>query len=106
MQPLTKPLFVFDGTCGFCRKWVARWRRATGDRVDYAPFQAAASRFPEIPLERFRRSVVLIEPDGRAFEAAEAVFRSLAHASRGGLPLWLYRHVPGFAGASERCYRL
>ena len=105
MQPLTKPLFVFDGTCGFCRKWVARWRRATGDRVDYAPFQEAAARFPEIPPERFAAAAQLIEPGGRRSEGAEAVFRSLAQAPGRGWPLWLYDHVPGFAAVSDWCYR-
>ena len=60
-----RPVIVFDGDCGFCRVWIERWRRVTGDRVEYAPFQEVAARFPEIPLERFRRSVQLLEPDGR-----------------------------------------
>jgi len=101
-----KPLLVFDGDCGFCRSWIARWRQATGDRVDYAPYQQVASRFPEIPPERFAAAVQLIEPDGGRAQAAEAVFRSLACAPGRPWPLWLYRHFPGFAAASEWCYRL
>src|SRR5439155_3256983 len=77
-----------------------------GDRVDYAPYQQVASRFPEIPPERFAAAVQLIEPDGGRAQAAEAVFRFLACAPGRRWPLWLYRHFPGFAAASEWCYRL
>jgi hypothetical protein len=32
-----------------------RWQQMTGDRVEYAPYQAAAPLFPTIPLQRFQR---------------------------------------------------
>jgi predicted DCC family thiol-disulfide oxidoreductase YuxK len=101
-----RPLLVFDGDCGFCRSWIARWQRVTGERVAYAPYQEVASSYPDIPRERFAHAVQLIEPDGRQSEAAKAVFRSLAYADRGAVPLWLYEHIPGFAPASEWAYRL
>ncbi len=47
----------------------------------------------------------LILPDGRVFEAAEAVFQTLAIADH-RFGLWLYRHGPGFKFASETLYRL
>ena len=100
-----KPLLIYDGECGFCRAWIARLRRATGERVEYAPFQEAAARFPEIPRQRFADSVQLLEPDGRWSQGAEAVFRSLAYAPGRGWLLWFYRRAPGFAPASEACYR-
>ncbi len=106
MEPPRTPLLIWDGDCGFCRAWIARWKRATGERVEYAPYQEVASRFPEIPVEQFKQAVQLIEPDGRWSQGAEAVFRSLAYAPGGGWLLWLYRKVPGFAGASEWCYRI
>ncbi len=102
----SKPLLIYDGDCGFCRRWIARWERATGDRVDYAPYQEAASGFPKIPRERFAEAVQLVEPDGQWSRGAEAVFRALAYAPGRGAGLWFYDHVPGFAGASEGCYRL
>jgi len=101
-----RPLLIYDGECEFCRYSIARWRRVTGDRVDYAPYQEIAARFPEIPTERFAESVHLIEPDGRWSWGAEAVFRALASVPGRGGSLWLYRHVPGFATASEWCYRV
>jgi predicted DCC family thiol-disulfide oxidoreductase YuxK len=101
-----KPLLIYDGECSFCRAWIARWRRVIGDRIDYAPYQDAAARVPTIPRERFAHAVHLIEPDGRHSQGAEAVFRSLAQAPGHGWPLGLYRSLPGFAAASEWCYRI
>ena len=103
--PPEKPLMIFDGDCGFCRRWIERWKLWTGGRVDYAPSQEAGTRFPEIPQEEFRRSVQLVTPDGRVFDGAEAVFRSLAFAPRGGALLAAYKAVPGFAAATELAYR-
>ena len=102
----TKPLMVWDGDCGFCRAWITRWRSITGDRVDYAPYQAVAPLYPTIPVERFRRSVHLIEPGDRLSTGAQAVFRSLAYAPGHAWPLWLYRHLPFFGAVSEAVYWL
>ncbi|HLI30874.1 MAG TPA: lipase maturation factor family protein [Terriglobia bacterium] len=103
---LPKPLLIYDGDCSFCRFSVDYWRKLTGDRVDYAPFQQAAANFPQIPAEQFRQAVKLIQPDGSASNAAEAVFRVLACAPGYAWLLWLYLRMPGFASASELAYRL
>src|SRR5262245_5696036 len=98
-----RPLLVYDGECGFCRRWIERARRRTADRVDYRPFQVAAAPVPgpapgseggppadprvQFPIDAdFRRSVYLFEPRaagapgaGRVTRAAEAAFRTLSH---------------------------
>ncbi len=56
-RPPERPLGVFDGDCGFCRLWIARWKARTGPKVDYAPSQEVAERFPEIPKEQFARGI-------------------------------------------------
>ncbi len=107
-NPPARPLLVFDGDCGFCRTWVARWRRRLGDQVDYEPFQAVGARFPTIQRSRFRRAVQLILPDGEVFEGAEAVFRTMALApGRPGSRRWLaaYHGVPGAGPVFEWGYR-
>jgi predicted DCC family thiol-disulfide oxidoreductase YuxK len=106
-SPPERPLIVFDGDCGFCRFWIARWRHGTDKTVDYQPFQHPdiSRRFPDIPRERFAHAVQLIETDGRVSEAAEAVFRLLALGRRRA-PLWAYEHVPLVALVSEHAYRV
>src|SRR5216684_2924785 len=101
-----RPLMVWDGDCGFCRQWIARWQQITGDRVEYAPYQQVADRCPEIPREQFAQAVHLRAADGTWARGAEAVFAALALAPGSGAWAWLYDHVPPFAAASERAYRL
>jgi lipase maturation factor 1 len=96
-NPPAKPLLVFDGDCGFCRRWIERWRVRTGDRIEYRPFQEVHD-FPEIPRGDFAEAVHLIERDGAVYRGAEAVFRSL------GRQRWY--SVPGVAPVSEWAYRL
>src|SRR5262245_30028182 len=95
-SPPAKSLMIFDGQCGFCRRWIERWKSKTGDRIHYRPCQEI-HELPEIPRGRFEESVYLIEPDGAVYSGAEAVLRSLGRQS------W-YR-LPGVAAISERAYR-
>ncbi|MCU0783253.1 MAG: DUF393 domain-containing protein [Verrucomicrobia bacterium] len=105
--PPPKPLMFFDGDCNFCARWIRRWQQATGDRVEYLPFQDSrvAQQFPEVPRENFATSVHLIEPDGAVFFGAEAAFRALAHNPAKGRPLRWYQQSPVFANLAERAYR-
>ncbi len=96
-----KPLLIYDGDCAFCRMWIGYWRTLTGDGIDYEPYQTAAERFPQVPVENFRRAAHLVLPGGEVFRAALAVFHTL-----GGWPLWAYRQAPGFAPLTEWAYRL
>lgn len=103
---MPKPLLIFDGDCGFCRRWIAYWQSLTGDRVDYAPYQEVGSRYPGIPTERFQSSVQLVEPDGRISGGADAVFRTLATRPKLRWLHWAYRKIPGVARLTEAAYRL
>jgi len=104
-SPPPKPLLVFDGDCNFCRRWIRRWRKTTGELVDYLPFQdpQVGKRFPEVPRECFEQAVQLIEADGRVYAGAEAVLRTLACSKR--WPLWVYRKAPGARFVAEHAYR-
>jgi predicted DCC family thiol-disulfide oxidoreductase YuxK len=104
-NPPPKPLLIWDGNCDFCGLWIERWREITAGKIDYATYQDAADRFPEIQVDQFSRAMAFIEPDGDAFFAAEAVYRSLAHRHSRGWLAWSYDHVPGFGVVSETGYR-
>jgi predicted DCC family thiol-disulfide oxidoreductase YuxK len=104
-NPPPKPLMIWDGECHFCRRWIERWREITAGEVEYVTYQEAANRFPEIPIEQFQRAVAFIEPDGKAFFAAEAVYRSLRYRSSRRWLAWSYDRVTGFAAVSELAYQ-
>src|SRR5262245_8938948 len=103
-NPPPKPLLIWDGDCDFCRLWIERWRETTVGKVDYITYQTVVDRFPEIPADKFNRSLVLIQPDGTAAFAAEAVYRSLAYRRSRNWLSWSYDHVPAFAAVSETGY--
>lgn len=103
--PAQRPLLVWDGDCGVCRKFIERLAHRVGEHVDAAPYQEVAARFPDVPEALFARALHLIEPDGTVHVGARAVYRALAH---GGHPAaaWCDAHIPGVAAASEIAYRL
>jgi len=103
-HPPARPLMIWDGECHFCRRWIERWREITAGQIDYATYQEAAGRFPEIPLEQFKRAIAFVEPDGKTFFAAQAVYRSLVCRSSRKWLAWSYDRVPGFATISEIAY--
>ena len=100
-----KPILIYDGDCGFCRRWIERWKKQTGSQVDYAPYQEVGGRFSHLSEADFKSSVQLVESDGKTYRGAEAVFRSLAAGGSQKL-LWAYYHVPGMRWTSEALYRL
>ena len=105
--PPAEPLLIYDGDCNFCKFWILRWQQFTQGKVDYVASQEArvAQQFPELPQEHIEASVQFIETDGRVYGGAEAVFRSLIYGRCGGLSLWLYERIPGFAPAAEWVYQ-
>jgi predicted DCC family thiol-disulfide oxidoreductase YuxK len=99
-----KPICIFDGECGFCRRSVNYLRADIEDAVSFAPFQEVADDFSEIPVEAFERAVFFVTSDGRVYRGAEAIFQLLAVGHR-QLPLWLYKRIPGFSRIADRVYR-
>ena len=96
---------IYDGDCNFCRRWISRWKAATGDRVGYCEYQKLGDRFPEIPRAALEHAVQLIELDGRVLSGADAVFRIFDFApERRRLPR-LLRRLPGFMPVARAAYR-
>ena len=81
----------------------AVWRKLTGERVEYKPYQEVAAHI-SIPQADFRRAVQFIAPNGHRASAAEASFLTLSYARSKGFWLALYRRLPGFAAVSEWVY--
>ena len=101
-----KPVLIFDGDCGFCRIWIDYWRQLTGDAVEYAPYEQAAARFPQVSEEEARQAVRLVLPDGQVLGGAAAVARTLRWAPGKEWAYRRYRNFPAAARVAELCYRL
>ena len=99
-----RPTLLYDGACGFCRRWIERWREITGDRVVYASSREAGHYFPQVDPAVYANSVVFVDAAGAVTLGAEAVFRALAYAPGWSVLLWLYQRVPVFRVASETAY--
>ncbi len=99
-----RPLLVFDGDCSFCRIWIGYWKKLTGDKVEYVPYQTDAGRFPHVPFSEFQKAVQLFEGDAH-YSGAEAVFRLISVRPGCGWALSMYQLVPGVALITEALYR-
>lgn len=101
-----KALVIYDGGCGFCKKWIERWRRITGDSVEYRSSAEIGALFPEIPASEFDRAVQLIRLDGSRCSGAEAVLEITAPHNRAVHLLWLaYQRNTPIRSALEATYR-
>ena len=103
--PPEHPTLLFDATCGFCRKWVARLAESAPE-VDTRPYQESLSDFPEIDEEACRKSVQWIETGGEVRSGAAAGLEFWAASSRlGRFVRTACRSLPGARTASEFGYR-
>ena len=102
---MAKPLLLYDGGCNFCKRWILRWQARLADAADFEPYQTAAARFPDIPLEYFENAMQLVEADGRRVGGAAAAFKLFDLGGHRSKLWWCYRRLPGFAPVSEAVYR-
>lgn len=96
---------IYDGACGFCRRWVERVRRwDRHQRLDLVPYQTPdlEERFPVSRAECTQR-IHLVEADGTVHRGAAAgreVLRRLPHGWLWAAPFYL----PGGLWIGERVY--
>ncbi|MCX2738410.1 thiol-disulfide oxidoreductase DCC family protein [Pontibacter anaerobius] len=102
---LQKPVLVYDGDCSFCKYWVNRWRRRTGDKIAYVPYQEVPDGFHGITHAQFSKSVYLFTRYGQRLHGAEAV-AALLHLSGYSVWSWLYHRLPLASTVAEAGYRL
>lgn len=100
------PVLYWDGDCGFCRRWVDRWRDRTGAAVEYRTLQTAPAEVQAAAGgEPFQR-IVLQHADASLTTGALAAFESLATVSpAAALARRLHQSAPLFARTSEWAYR-
>lgn len=102
---LNKPLLIWDGDCGFCRRWAQRLERWTQGRIALAPSQTVGQRYPSIPQDLFAQTVVLVESDSQYYTGAEACLRSLKGVGWAEGLYSLYRKSALCARLMESGYR-
>lgn len=99
------PTLIYDGSCGFCRKWVTRAKKL--DRrnvVRLLPLQDAdAPTVSGQGRDRLEQAVHLVRPDGAVFAGAAAV-REFFRYVPGGLLVRGGLAIPGVVTWAERLY--
>lgn len=103
--PVGKPVMLWDGDCGFCRRWILRWQRLTNERVAYHPWQAIHSQFPEIPTAEYEQAVFLVDIDGSVCSGAAAVLKALSENRAYEDIYGWYQKSSLFAATAEWLYR-
>jgi lipase maturation factor 1 len=99
------PTIVYDGDCGFCQRWVDRFKRwERGDQVALMRLQDEdAPRITGKSREELHRAMCLVLPDDRVFSGADAAREVMRYARLG----WLARlgfALPGAMWVSRRVY--
>lgn len=79
---------VYDGKCGFCKYWIIKWKRISGNQIDYRSYQKVHHRFKDIPVNHFKEAVRLIDIDGTVYNGPDAAF--MTFKMKGELP-YLHR---------------
>jgi predicted DCC family thiol-disulfide oxidoreductase YuxK len=99
------PTLIFDGECGFCRRWVRRLRRLdrTGD-LRYLPLQESkATDAAACPRSQLRQAVHFVGSDGAVHAGASAVREAFRYLRGGGIVRAIFG-VPGVMLLAERGY--
>jgi predicted DCC family thiol-disulfide oxidoreductase YuxK len=98
-------VLIYDGNCGFCRRWVARARRLDWhDRVRFLPMQdREAGRVSGRSSHALAQAVHLVRPDGKVFAGAAAV-REYFRFVPGGFLVRLGFAIPGATAFAEWVY--
>jgi predicted DCC family thiol-disulfide oxidoreductase YuxK len=103
-QSLDRPILVWDGNCGFCKRCVLHLVAQLGERVRYLTYQSANEYFAGLRRDEYAQSVHFIEPDGSVYRGAAAIYRAYSWRPQGSYLMGIYRRSPVFAALSEWGY--
>lgn len=100
-----RALFIYDGDCGFCRKWAGWLQGRVGAAIRFVPFQRLGdlARF-DLTVEDVQTASYLIE-EGRPYGGGPGIARALQHARGAWRLIGLLLDLPGLRGLSAIAYR-
>ena len=104
------PVALWDGECGFCRRWIGRWRERTAGRVQFYAYQTVSPQFlaaHDIAVEDLAAAMHFVDEDGAVYRGAAAVFAALRRSNERRYAALdaAYRRVPGFSFVADAVYR-
>jgi predicted DCC family thiol-disulfide oxidoreductase YuxK len=102
----SRPLVVYDGNCGFCRRWVERLRRWDREgRLEFLPLQDAdAPVVTGVGRGVLEQAAHVVLPSGQVVAGAAALRALCPFLSGGSVPFHLLG-LPGVLPVAERLYR-
>jgi predicted DCC family thiol-disulfide oxidoreductase YuxK len=106
MNGAERATLVYDGNCGFCRRWIERVRRWDRQgRLDALPYQAPEleMRFPQLSRAECTQRIHLVEAGGAVHRGA-AAGREVLRRLPGGWWWTLPFRLPGASRLAERLY--
>ena len=97
---------LYDGSCGFCSKWVPFWSTTLARQdLGFAPLQADwVKERIDIPEEELLQDLLLLLANGEVIKGPD-VYR---HVMRNAWPLWppyLLSVIPGISQLFDWSYR-
>jgi len=98
---------VFDGECGFCRRWVRRGKRLDWFRhIDWRPRLDPGLKaiYPKLDSQETLNRMISIGPGGKTYGGFFAVRDIMRHLPLTFLPS-LFLYIPGVSLAGVPVYR-
>jgi predicted DCC family thiol-disulfide oxidoreductase YuxK len=101
-----RPLFIYDGGCGFCRAWAGWLEQRVRADVRFSPFQALddLGRF-NLTLADVQAASYLIE-DGRPYGGGRGFARAMTHGRTVWKLIGRLLDLPGVRRGTAVGYRL
>lgn len=105
--PDRSPIFVFDGDCGFCRRWAA-WLQGRGlDHVRFAPFHALApGERAGITAEDLETASYFIDGSGATHRGSDGFIEALQGAQGAWRVAGFVSGLPGARQVARGLYAL
>jgi predicted DCC family thiol-disulfide oxidoreductase YuxK len=98
-------MFVYDGDCGFCRRWADWLEHRVGADARFVPFQAIDLATLGLAVDDVRTASYLVE-DGRLYRGGRGVARAMANSRGGWRLVGMMLDLPVVRIVTASAYRL